>query len=97
MKAASLEQSRGRPDAARARFQELLDLEPDWPQALKSYAYFLFDQSVQYEVHGTLRTALADAEHCYRLAIQLHTQDPSKPEAQRVLSVACEPVRRCAV
>ena len=47
LKAASLEQSRGRSDAARARFQELLDLEPDWPQALESYAYFLFDQSVQ--------------------------------------------------
>ena len=47
LKAASLEQSRGRPEAARARFQELLDLEPDWPQALESYAYFLYDQSVQ--------------------------------------------------
>jgi tetratricopeptide (TPR) repeat protein len=69
LKAASLEESRGRPGPARARYQELLDLEPDWPQALESYAYFLFDQSDQSSRHGSRQTALADAEHCYRLAI----------------------------
>ncbi len=89
LKAASLEQSRGRPDAARARFQELLDLEPEWPQALETYAYFLFDQAIQSEYHGSLQIALADANHCYRLATQLHDQDQSKPEGQRVLHVAC--------
>ena len=35
---------------AGAVYQELLELEPDWPQALESFAYFLFDQSVQIRV-----------------------------------------------
>ena len=90
LKAASLEQSRGQSRAARARFQELLDLEPDWPQALESYAWLLHDLSFQSLEHGPLQTALADAEHCHRLATQLHDQDQSKTEGQRVLSAACE-------
>ena len=42
LKAAELEQTRGRPDAARARFAELLDLEPAWAQVMERFAYFLY-------------------------------------------------------
>jgi len=88
LKAAELEQTRGRPDAARARFAELLELEPAWPQALERFAYFLFDQSVQTGFHGTLRAALDDARQSFDLAKLLLDQDETKPESQRVLSVA---------
>ena len=89
LKLAALEQTNARPAAARARFQEVLDLEPDWPQALERYAYFLYDQSVQSHDHGLLRGALADAESSLRVAERLHSRDESNPEGQRVVSVAC--------
>jgi tetratricopeptide (TPR) repeat protein len=90
LQAAKLEQTRGRPAAARAQFAEVLELEPAWPQALESYAYFLFDQSVQSEYHGTLRAALADARLSFDLAERLLAQDKTKPDSQRVLSVASD-------
>ncbi len=79
---------RGRPDAARAQFAELLELEPAWPRALESFAYFLKDQSFQTGYHGSLRAALEDAERSLELANRLFAQDRSKPEGRRVLSVA---------
>ncbi|HKI20720.1 MAG TPA: DUF4062 domain-containing protein, partial [Isosphaeraceae bacterium] len=88
LQAAKLEQTRGRPAAARARFAEVLELEPAWPQALESYAYFLRDQSVQAKYHGTLRAALADARLLFDLAERLLAQDKTKPDSQRVLAVA---------
>ena len=71
LKAAELEQTRGRPAAARAQFAEVLDLEPAWPRALESFAYFLFGQSVQTGLHGTLRAALDDAQRSFELAERL--------------------------
>jgi tetratricopeptide (TPR) repeat protein len=89
LKAASMEETRGHADAARARFLELLNLEPAWPQALESYAYFLHDQSVQATLHGSLHAALADAQRSFDVAARLYTQDSSRLESERVLSFAC--------
>ena len=80
--------ARGRPDAARAQFAELLELEPAWPRALESFAYFLYDQSLQTGYHGTLRAALDDAQRSFELAGRLFAQDKSRPESERVLSAA---------
>jgi tetratricopeptide (TPR) repeat protein len=88
LKLASLEQTRGRPDAARARFQEVFDLEPAWPPALESYAWFLNDQSVQSQDHGSLQSALADAELLSDLAVRLNSDGPSTPQRQRTLLAA---------
>jgi tetratricopeptide (TPR) repeat protein len=89
LKAAELEQNRGRSAAARKQFAEVLELEPNWPQALESFAYFLFDQSVQTGDHGSLRVALDDAHQSFELAERLFSQDKTEPASQRVFSVAC--------
>jgi tetratricopeptide (TPR) repeat protein len=89
LKAAELEQARGRPEAARALFEAVEKRAPAWPEALKSYAYFLYDQSYRTGFHGTLRAALADARRSFDLAERLFSQDESKPDGRRVLSAAC--------
>ncbi len=88
LKVAQLEWTRGRPAAAQAQFAELLELEPAWPQALETFAYFLYDRSVQTGNHGTLRAALDDARQSFDLAERLFSEDRTKPEGQRVLSFA---------
>ena len=88
LKAASLEATRGQPQAARQIFEDILKLEPDWPEALESYATFLFDQSIQSKYHGTLQVAMADADRCLALAEHLDSLNNSRQAGQRVLSAA---------
>jgi tetratricopeptide (TPR) repeat protein len=90
LKAAQLEQTRGRPDAARKHFELVLARQPAWPEALESYAYFLFDQSLQSRYHGSLRAALDDAQRSFDLAAQRYSHDNSRPESQRLVFVASE-------
>jgi tetratricopeptide (TPR) repeat protein len=92
LKAASLEATRGDDAAARQLFAELIELEPNWPEALETFAVFLFDQSIQSEFHGTLREAVADAQLCHNLASRLHSLDETKHDSQRVLSAASNQV-----
>ena len=88
LQAAGLQETKGQTAAARASYQDLLKLDPQWPEALEGYATFLFDQSIQSEAHGTLAAALADAEACLAHAQRFHGLDPAQPRAQRVLSAA---------
>jgi hypothetical protein len=88
LQAASLERARGRPAAARSLFGEVLEFEPAWPMALEKFASFLNDQSLQSQLHGTFRAAVADAEQSFELADRLYSQDKAKPDSQRVLSTA---------
>jgi hypothetical protein len=59
LKAASLEQARGRAEVAQALFQELLDLEPDWPQLLESYSRFLQDQYLAVTIRNSTNHEIA--------------------------------------
>ena len=83
--AAQLQGSAGQSVAARAGYRQILTLDPAWPAALSAYAFFLHDQSSQSQRHGTLAVALADAEEAHTLATRLHTADPARPTAQRLL------------
>jgi phage tail protein X len=84
--AADLKGSSGQTVAARAAFRELLALDPAWPAALDSAAWFLWNQSVQNNAHGTLIAALADAEEAHTLATRLHAAAPTSSTAQRLFS-----------
>jgi tetratricopeptide (TPR) repeat protein len=84
--AASLKASSGQTVAARAAFHELLALDPTWPAALESAAWFLNGQTIENKYHGTLAVALADAEEAHTLATRLHTAAPASPTARRLLS-----------
>ena len=89
LQAAGLQRTKGQTAAARASYQDLLKLDPQWPEALEGYAWFLFHQSDQYATHtGDLAAALADAEACLAHAQRFHDLDPAQPRAQRVLSAA---------
>ena len=87
LSAADLQVNKGDAPAARRAYRELLQRDPAWPAALRACAWFLYDQSFQHNVHGTLIAALADAEEAHTLAIRLHTAKPGSARAQRLLSV----------
>ncbi|MEI8017273.1 MAG: DUF4062 domain-containing protein [Schlesneria sp.] len=89
LKAASLYATRGQTAEARSLFTEILKLEPDWPEPLETFAWFLYDQSIQSRTHGTLQAALADAKLCFELAERLHKIDGTQPNSQQVLSASC--------
>jgi len=88
LKAASAAATSGRSDVARKRFEEVLQLEPDWPEAIESYAWYLYDQSIQSEQHGTLREALVDGRQCLGLAERLEAHNVVGFSDQRILSIA---------
>ena len=90
LQAAGLQRTKGQTTAARASFRELLALDPAWPAALESYAWFLFAQGYQSLFHGPLLAALADAEEAHTLATRLHTADSTNTTAQRLLSATHE-------
>lgn len=89
LKAAGLLAARGNTTAARASYQEILNLQPDWPEAIDAYAWFLHYSSVQSSVHGSLSSALADAEEMFILATRLQSLVPADPLALRLLCFAC--------
>jgi len=55
---AGLYAAKGDPASAAARYQEVLDLEPDWPEALAPAAWFYRDRADFEKDHGTLTAAL---------------------------------------
>ena len=88
LQAAGLQRTKGQTAAARASYQDLLKLDPQWPQALEDYAWFLFDQSDYFLTTGPFSNAVADAGECLAHAQRFHELDKTQPRAQRVLKAA---------
>ncbi|MBL9153299.1 MAG: DUF4062 domain-containing protein [Verrucomicrobiales bacterium] len=88
LQAAGIQRTKGLNDEARAAYRELIELEPEWPEALFSYAYFLYDRTIYAESYDTLATALADAEENHQLAMKLVIAFPENLWYQRLLSVS---------
>ena len=88
LQAAGLQWTKGQTGAARASYQELLKLDPQWPQALEGYAWFLFDQTIVFKTTGPFTKAVDDAGQCLAHAQRLHELDDTQPRAQRVLKNA---------
>jgi phage tail protein X len=90
LKAAGLHAVKGQVGPARAAYQQLLDLEPAWPEAMVSFACFLHDQSVQSQAHGSLSAAINDGRQALDLAQRLNVLNPANPQWQRVLAASLE-------
>ena len=88
LKAAALHESKGQPGEARALYTDVLGAEPDWPDALDAYFWFLTDQGDAALVHVTLADALREYGEAHRLALRLTAGDPGNTEWQRDLSVS---------
>lgn len=88
LQAAGLQASGGQVDDARKIYQDLVALEPQWPEALRSYAWFLHDQADDNTTNGSLAKAVNDAQSSLAMAQSFHDLDPTKPSAQRLLSAA---------
>ena len=90
LKAAALHESKGQPGEARALYNDVLSAEPDWPDALHAYFWFLIDQGDAALVHTTLADALREYDEARRLALRLTAGDPGNTSG----SATCRFLRR---
>lgn len=88
LQTAGLHRAKGQAIDARKLYTEILALEPDWPDALHAYFWFLADQGDLARIRATLVDARREYDEAHRLAQRLMDKDPSNTEWQRDLSVS---------
>lgn len=88
LRTAALYQAKGQATEARTHYNEILAIEPDWPDALHANLWFLLDQGDLARVRTTLAEARRDYEEAHRLAQRLTGSHPRNTEWQRDLSVS---------
>ena len=88
LQAAGLHAVKGDALAAHKQFREILNLEPDWLEALDSCVWFLFDQAGIEVTHGSLNSALDYSEEALGLAEHYAAQDLANTNALRALTAA---------
>ncbi len=71
LQAASLEATNGHSADARRLFEKVLEFEPDWPEVLESYAWFLYYESLQAGWNGLTEDGIVDANRAVELATRL--------------------------
>lgn len=76
LKTAALYESKGQTNEARGLYQDILNVEPDWPEALHQYFWFLTGQGDSALVHTTLANGLKHYSEAQRLAQRLTAIDP---------------------
>jgi tetratricopeptide (TPR) repeat protein len=86
LSAAGLQASAGQSVAARASYKQILALDPDWPEALNAFGWFLYNQSVEMDRNSTLAAAFADAEEAHSFATRWHETGPVVAGARRLLT-----------
>ena len=90
LRAAALHESKGQPTQARALYADILSAEPDWPDALHDYSWFLINQGYGASVRTTQDDARRDYDEANRLALHLAALDPGNARWRRDLSVSYE-------
>lgn len=92
LKAAQIQATKGDSTAARASYQEILALEPDWPEAMKAFAKFLYDMEPHSIVDRNGKSSLdtSDVKTMYALANRLQILSPDDEVALRFLSDCSE-------
>ena len=88
LQTAALQQAKGQAAEARTLYTDILDAEPDWPEALHAFFLFLADQGELARVRTTLADARRDYEEAHRIAQHLTSADPGNKQWQRDLSVS---------
>jgi len=71
LRAAALHENKGQATHARAFYADILSAEPDWPDALHGYIYFLANQGDHASVRTTQEDARRDYDEARRLALHL--------------------------
>ena len=85
---AALYAAKGQSVEARSLYTDILEIEPDWPQALHSFFWFLANAGDSARSYASLADAWRDYEEAHRLAQRLAERDPANTEWQRDLSVS---------
>ncbi|MBX3336208.1 MAG: DUF4062 domain-containing protein [Nitrospira sp.] len=88
LRTAGLLQAKGQATEARNLYTDIFAVEPDWPEALHAFFWFLTDQGDLARVHTTLVKTKRDYEEAHRVAQRLTSSDPGNTEWQRDLSVS---------
>jgi len=88
LKSAVLLADKGDADEARKLFEEILQLEPEWTNALKSYFDFEIARGDRALTHETLVAARRRFQVAESTARRLCLADPTNAEMQRNLSVS---------
>ncbi|HRP23995.1 DUF4062 domain-containing protein [Thauera sp.] len=88
LRTAALYEAKAQATEARALYAEILDIEPDWPQALHAAFWFHTEQGDRARSYASLADASRDYQEAQRLAQQLTGADPENTEWQRDLSVS---------
>jgi tetratricopeptide (TPR) repeat protein len=88
LKTAGFYETKGQADDARARYEEILEAEPDWPNALHSAFWFYIGQGDISLVRATLTDTKKDYDEAYRLAQRLTAADPLNTQWQRDLAIS---------
>ncbi len=97
LRAAALQQAKGEATEARNLYTDIFAVEPDWPDALHAFFWFLTDQGDLARVHTTLVETKREYEEAHRMAQRLTTSDPGNTDWQRDLSVSYEKLGDVAV
>jgi tetratricopeptide (TPR) repeat protein len=88
LQTAGLYEAKGKAAEARSLYTDILEVEPDWPEALHAAFWFHAGQGDIARVRTTLADARRDYEEAHRMAQRLTAGDPSNTEWQRDLSVS---------
>lgn len=86
LQSAALEANNGHSADARRLYEMILQFEPDWPDVLESYAWFLYYESLQIGAQSA-EEGIAHARRAFELATRL-AEVQSKSAAPSVLSIA---------
>ena len=90
LRTAALHQAKGQAHEARTLYNDILAVEPDWPEALYATFWFLTDQGDLARVRTTLADAQREYEEAHRMTQRLAAGDPGNTDWQRDLTVAYE-------
>lgn len=88
LRTAALYEAKGQRVDARALYADILDIAPDWPEALDATFWFLVEQGDQSRIYASVSAAQRDYDEAHRLAQRLIEVDPANSEWQRDLSVS---------
>jgi tetratricopeptide (TPR) repeat protein len=90
LQAAGLQAAKGQNDLARKGYRDVLGVEPQWPEALEVFGWFLVDQSVHSKAHRPIGVAYADSQEALAVAQAWYTLDRLGDRVQRLLCAALE-------
>ena len=88
LRTAGLYEAKGQSDDARSLYGEILEVEPEWPQALHAAFWFYTEQGDRARSYASLVEASRDYREAHRLAKQLTDGDPANTDWRRDLSVS---------